>query len=78
MLKEAASLEQRVRKSCRISGLSTPLSITPGISYRQFRHGKRGDPNTAYEEFAARVRRRQQGVDEGHDPEEEGDYFDYD
>jgi hypothetical protein len=34
--------------------------------------------NMPYEEFAARVRRRQQGVDEGHDPGEEGDDFDYD
>jgi hypothetical protein len=31
-----------------------------------------------YEEFAARVRRRQRGVEEGHDPEEEGSYFNYD
>lgn len=35
----------------------------------------RGD--MPYEEFAARVRRRQQGVDEDHDPKEEDD-FDYD
>lgn len=34
--------------------------------------------NMHYEEFAARVRRRQQGVEEGHDPAEEGDYFDDD
>jgi hypothetical protein len=33
--------------------------------------------NMPYEEFAARVRRRQKGVDEDHDPEEEGDDFDY-
>jgi hypothetical protein len=34
--------------------------------------------NMTYEEFAARVRRRQQGVEEGHDPEEDGADFDYD
>ena len=31
-----------------------------------------------YEEFAARVRRRQQGVDEDHDPGDEIEDFDYD
>ena len=31
-----------------------------------------------YEEFAARVRRRQQGVEEGHDPAEDDGDFDYD
>ncbi len=31
-----------------------------------------------YEEFAARVRRRQQGVEEGHDPGDEESEFDYD
>jgi hypothetical protein len=36
----------------------------------------RGD--MSYEEFAARVRRRQQGVDEDHDPGLETDDFDYD
>jgi hypothetical protein len=34
--------------------------------------------NMPYEEFAARVRRRQQGVEEDHDPGEEEDDFDYD
>jgi hypothetical protein len=31
-----------------------------------------------YEEFAARVRRRQLGVDEDRDPEDEAQDFDYD
>lgn len=33
--------------------------------------------NMPYKEFAARVRRRQQGVDEDHDSEEADDNFDY-
>jgi hypothetical protein len=33
--------------------------------------------NMPYKEFAARIRRRQKGVDEDHDLEEEGDDFDY-
>jgi hypothetical protein len=61
------------------SALAAQLREKTLLGYHDIRVGN--DPDTRgsmpYEEFAARVRRRQQGVEEGHDPEEEFD-FDYD